>query len=233
MAQARGTTRPQFTPGRDAQRAATTFHRPFNRQHYEAGQTQNPPSTIGLAEEHYLPQYKPPSQPTAVERLVVQPMEQEKRSSAAITLAQPPKINRQPSLPFQTDVPKFEWGQPRVPFWRRQINRLRLFVVRFFVEWWLLEILSWCFSAICMAAISGVLLYYDGKEIPQWPMGLTINGFISILSGLSKSALLLPTAEAIGQLKWVSDSPSAHNQYFMRGKLIVSRIGSIRRSPEQ
>jgi hypothetical protein len=75
-------------------------------------------------------------------------------------------------------------------------------MVGFFVEWWLLEILSWCFSALCMAAIITVLQAYDGYGTPDWPFGITINGFISIFSNFAKSALLLSTAEALGQLKW-------------------------------
>ena len=33
-------------------------------------------------------------------------------------------------------------------------------------------------------------------------LGISVNAFISIFSGFAKSALLLPTAEALGQLKW-------------------------------
>jgi hypothetical protein len=226
MAQDYGTSRSQIPPGPDTKSTVMAFHRPFNPQHYEAGQIQNSSSTPGLREEHHLPQYTPPSQPAAVEHVAVQPMEQR-------TALQPSKFNHQSSLPLSSQAPEFEFGRPPVPFWRRQINRIELFIVQFFVEWWLLEILSWCFSAICMTAIFAVLLHYDGKEIPQWPMGLTINGFISILSGLSKTALLLPTAEAIGQLKWVSGFSSQGHHFFVKVKLILSRIGSIRRSPEQ
>lgn len=75
-------------------------------------------------------------------------------------------------------------------------------MIDYFVEWWLLEILSWSFSAICMGGIVVVLLSYDGYRTPDWPMGMTINGFISVLSNFAKSALLLSTAEALGQLKW-------------------------------
>jgi hypothetical protein len=53
-----------------------------------------------------------------------------------------------------------------------------------------------------MIIIAIVLWKYDGKAIPKWKMGITINAFISIFSGFAKSALLLPTAEALGQLKW-------------------------------
>jgi hypothetical protein len=53
-----------------------------------------------------------------------------------------------------------------------------------------------------MATIIGVLSFYNGKEIPHWKSGITLDGFIAIFSGLAKGALLLPTAECIGQLKW-------------------------------
>jgi hypothetical protein len=68
----------------------------------------------------------------------------------------------------------------------------------------MLEILSWCFSAVCMAIIIGVLWQYNGQQDLTLPFGLTINGFISLFSGFARSSLLLTTAELIGQLKWVS-----------------------------
>lgn len=80
--------------------------------------------------------------------------------------------------------------------------RVRIFIMRWIVEWWLMEIISWTFSALCMITIIGVLFAYDGNELPEWPLGLTLNGFISALSASAKAALLLPTAEALGQLKW-------------------------------
>jgi hypothetical protein len=81
-------------------------------------------------------------------------------------------------------------------------DKARNWFTRWFVEWWLMEILSWCFSSICMIIIAIVLIKFDGKQLPQWHLGITINAFISIFSGFAKSALLLPTAEALGQLKW-------------------------------
>ncbi|RDI81201.1 hypothetical protein Vi05172_g8850 [Venturia inaequalis] len=53
-----------------------------------------------------------------------------------------------------------------------------------------------------MLIIIVVLLRYNGKPDPKWKIGLSIGSFISIFSGFAKSALLLPTAEALGQLKW-------------------------------
>ncbi|KAF2430984.1 hypothetical protein EJ08DRAFT_588311 [Tothia fuscella] len=53
-----------------------------------------------------------------------------------------------------------------------------------------------------MAAIVGVLFFYDGKELPQWNLGITLNGFVSVFSNIAKASLLLPTAEALGQHRW-------------------------------
>jgi Protein of unknown function (DUF3176) len=89
----------------------------------------------------------------------------------------------------------FEWDLSRV-------QKAKGFITRWFVDWWLLEIISWIFSAICMAIILSVLLHYNGRPLPAWKLGLTLNSFISILSGFAKASLLLPTAEALGQLKW-------------------------------
>lgn len=53
-----------------------------------------------------------------------------------------------------------------------------------------------------MVVIIIVLWKVDGKPIPKWKLGVSVNAFIAIFSGFAKSALLLPTAEALGQLKW-------------------------------
>ena len=70
------------------------------------------------------------------------------------------------------------------------------------VKRWLLEIISWALSAICMAGIVIVLCVYKDKRIPNWPLGLTLNAYISVLAKIASAALLLPVSEALGQLKW-------------------------------
>jgi hypothetical protein len=102
-----------------------------------------------------------------------------------------------PSTDFDNDTAKsrFSWHVSNA-------DRARNWFTQWFVEWWLLEIFSWIFSLVCMLIIFAVLLKYDGKPMPQWKLGVSINAFISIFSGFAKSALLLPTAEALGQLKW-------------------------------
>jgi hypothetical protein len=70
------------------------------------------------------------------------------------------------------------------------------------VKRWLLEIISWLLSATCMAGIVGMLIYYKDERIPNWPLGLTLNAYISVLSKVASASLLLPVSEALGQLKW-------------------------------
>jgi hypothetical protein len=71
---------------------------------------------------------------------------------------------------------------------------------------WLLEVISWLFSAVCMAAVVGVLIKLKDEPLTKWALaektGLTLNAYISILSKMAGAALILPVSEALGQLKW-------------------------------
>lgn len=71
---------------------------------------------------------------------------------------------------------------------------------------WLLEVISWLFSAVCMAAVIGVLIHLKDEPLTKWTLaektGLTLNAYISILSKMAGAALILPVSEALGQLKW-------------------------------
>lgn len=70
------------------------------------------------------------------------------------------------------------------------------------VALWLWEILGLLTSASCIGAILVILAHYDGKPMPTWAYGLTINGVVSVLAGIAKASVILPVAEAISQLKW-------------------------------
>jgi hypothetical protein len=71
---------------------------------------------------------------------------------------------------------------------------------------WLVEILSWIFSAVCMVAIITVLIILKDQKLTKWSLaektGLTLNAYISVLSKMAGAALILPVSEALGQLKW-------------------------------
>ncbi|KAL5371752.1 hypothetical protein DPSP01_014032 [Paraphaeosphaeria sporulosa] len=71
------------------------------------------------------------------------------------------------------------------------------------VKRWLLEIISWLLSALCMCAIIVILFFLQNKPVPKhWPLNITLNAYIAILSRVASASLMLPVSEAIGQLKW-------------------------------
>jgi len=65
-------------------------------------------------------------------------------------------------------------------------------------ERWSLEIISWFISAICMATVVIMLFFMNHKRLPTWPYTLALT----VLFKIASAALLLPTSEALGQLKW-------------------------------
>jgi hypothetical protein len=101
-----------------------------------------------------------------------------------------------------SETSSFDASQSRFSWHVSKSEKASNWFTRWFIEWWAMEIASWCFSAVCMMIIVIMLWKVDGEPLPKWKLGISINAFISIFSGFAKSALLLPTAEALGQLKW-------------------------------
>lgn len=69
--------------------------------------------------------------------------------------------------------------------------------------WWLFEIIAWVVSAVALAVIIVTIALTDEKPLPQWPMNITLNSFVSFMSTLMKAALVIPVTEGISQLKWI------------------------------
>ena len=91
--------------------------------------------------------------------------------------------------------PDMEGGKPQ--FLRTSTNIFD----RITTDWWWWELLSCFISTICVGAIVIVLILYSEQPLPHWPLGITLNTYISVLAGLAKVTFMLPVAEAIGQLK--------------------------------
>jgi hypothetical protein len=71
-------------------------------------------------------------------------------------------------------------------------------------DWWLIELLSWILGAICIVCIASVLAFYDHKPLPSaFPLGITLNTYISVLSAVAKLALAVPLEEALGAQKYI------------------------------
>ncbi|KAL1623848.1 hypothetical protein SLS54_004311 [Diplodia seriata] len=68
-----------------------------------------------------------------------------------------------------------------------------------------------------MAGIGLVLRMHDHKLLPKWPFDISINVFVSVLSIVSRTTLMVPLTSCIGQLKWLwikRERPLADLQFF-------------------
>jgi hypothetical protein len=64
---------------------------------------------------------------------------------------------------------------------------------------WLFEISSWLVSACCMGAIIGIYIWIN--DAPMSQVNAYLN-YTSVLGKVASAALIVPTSEALGQLKW-------------------------------
>jgi hypothetical protein len=70
-------------------------------------------------------------------------------------------------------------------------------------DWWLWELLGWSMSALCILGIAVLLGRWDGRAVPdRWPLGITLNAYIAVLSGVVKYTLAVPVDAIISQTKW-------------------------------
>lgn len=72
----------------------------------------------------------------------------------------------------------------------------------FWGESWTLEILGCLASIAFLVAIIAVLFYYDGRPMPEWPYGITLNALVSVLSTVMKATMAFILTESLAQLKW-------------------------------
>jgi len=64
---------------------------------------------------------------------------------------------------------------------------------------WLFELASWLISALCMGAVIGIYITVSGQEMTKSEQSLTVA---NTLGKIASAALIVPTSEALGQLKW-------------------------------
>ena len=68
---------------------------------------------------------------------------------------------------------------------------------------WLLEIVSLLASALSIAMIIGILFYFDGRALPDWPNGITLNTLIALLTAIANASIAAPLSSGLSQLKWI------------------------------
>ncbi|KAJ5666819.1 hypothetical protein N7462_011228 [Penicillium macrosclerotiorum] len=67
---------------------------------------------------------------------------------------------------------------------------------------WTLEILSCLTSIAFFVAIIVVLSHFDGRPMPDWPYGITLNALVSVFSTVMKATMAFILTESLAQLKW-------------------------------
>ncbi|KAI9375119.1 hypothetical protein BJX61DRAFT_540144 [Aspergillus egyptiacus] len=94
---------------------------------------------------------------------------------------------------------------------------------------WVWEILSCVGSLLALTSIIVLLLHYDGKSIPSWPYGITINAILSWIIQVFNALMLGTVAACISQSAWIHVSTGHRPLADMNSYLWASRsiIGSV------
>ncbi|KAL4889976.1 hypothetical protein BDV59DRAFT_185456 [Aspergillus ambiguus] len=70
-------------------------------------------------------------------------------------------------------------------------------------NYWLWEATLCVGSLFALLAVIGVLWFYDGKPIPDWPYGTTINSVLSWLTQVLTASMVGTVAPCLSQSKWI------------------------------
>ncbi|KAH7383071.1 hypothetical protein BKA64DRAFT_749152 [Cadophora sp. MPI-SDFR-AT-0126] len=98
------------------------------------------------------------------------------------------------------------------------LPRTRSFYTRISQDGWLWELVALFASIILLIGIVILLKVYNGRSLPRWPYGLTLNTLISILSNFATAAMMVSIAAGISQLKWL---------WFADGESKKRRLGDL------
>lgn len=84
-------------------------------------------------------------------------------------------------------------------------NRIHswLYSHRYFNMWWW-EVACCVVALTALLAMIATIRSYDGKPLPQWKYGITMNALIAVYTLILKAAAGLILAEGISHLKWIA-----------------------------
>ena len=74
---------------------------------------------------------------------------------------------------------------------------------RIFTKTWILELLCWFLALISVLVIIIVVGVFNGHPLQEWHSGLTPNTVINVVSQIAQTAVFVPIASSISQLKWI------------------------------
>ena len=85
---------------------------------------------------------------------------------------------------------------------RSSISR-QSFYDRIFTKTWALELLCCFLALISLLVIVIVVGSFNGQPLQSWHSGLTLNTLINVASQIAQTAVFVPVASSISQLKWI------------------------------
>ena len=63
--------------------------------------------------------------------------------------------------------------------------------------------LIWCVVAVSLVATLVIILHrYQDEPLPDWPLGLTLNTAVALISTGIRTTTVIVISEALSQLKW-------------------------------
>lgn len=117
---------------------------------------------------------------------------------------QHPNASSQPNLPAQLVlVPGRTTAQIQTPPAPRQKQTVIETLKRISrLSWWW-EASAIVLSITCTCLIIAILVSMHDKPLTEWKLPIQPSSLIAVFSTIAKSALLVPVAECISQLKWI------------------------------
>jgi hypothetical protein len=67
---------------------------------------------------------------------------------------------------------------------------------------WAPEAVWCCIAAVLLVSLVIVLNQYNNQPLPEWPLGLTLNTAVALITTVLRSVTVVVICEAISQLKW-------------------------------
>lgn len=72
----------------------------------------------------------------------------------------------------------------------------------FTLKVWFWEIISVILTIGLIIAIVVILDHYEGRTLPDWPLGINLNTLVALLATFIRTLMLVTVAEVLGQMKW-------------------------------
>jgi hypothetical protein len=102
-----------------------------------------------------------------------------------------------PAITVQTSLETQDIEQPNPPKLSRPLPSLLQLI-----NIWKWELSTWVLGTIGYSAIVILMIIFNDKLQKDWHSDVQITAFVAALAQVSQSALLVPTASSIAQLKW-------------------------------